>query len=363
MKGVSLLIIAGGKSSRLGQDKRFVEIGGVGLLELMLRKACAAGFDEIFLCVEEDQPALRTLADRFGATLLVDDIRGAGPLSGLAKGLKHVSTDWALAVSTDMPFFEFEVVRPLMKHFSSTSAVVPKVGGKRQMLAAFYRRELTEIFSAALADGQRKIMTALEGVPHVVEEVPRGELFFNVNTPADLRLARGRAANLSRSTPIVSIVAPKSGTGKTTFIERLTKIFSDRGVTIGVVKSDAHGFNLDVEGKDSWRFQNAGAKSVAVVSPDSWFMIQKTDGREPFINIVEKMTGVDLILTESRTRKIFPTISLWRGLGEKIIDENICAVFTVEPQPSDEISEFDLNDADAAEQIVSFLAGMRCRST
>ena len=51
---ISLLIIAGGKSSRLGTDKRFVEVGGVGLLEKILCKASAENFDDIFLCVEEE---------------------------------------------------------------------------------------------------------------------------------------------------------------------------------------------------------------------------------------------------------------------------------------------------------------------
>ena len=124
-----------------------------------------------------------------------------------------------------------------------------------------------------------------------------------------------------------------------------------------MIKSDAHGFNLDIEGKDSFRFQKAGAKSVAVVSPKSWFMIRQTEEREHFLNIAEKMTGVDLILTEGRTQAIFPAISLWRGLGDKILDEKICAVFTSEPKISSDIYEFNLDDLASAEKILKFLAG------
>ena len=67
-KNFSLVIIAGGKSSRLGRDKRFVEVGGVGLLEKILGKA-AEDFAEIFLCVEENLPALKILAEKFGRTI------------------------------------------------------------------------------------------------------------------------------------------------------------------------------------------------------------------------------------------------------------------------------------------------------
>lgn len=360
---ISLLIIAGGKSSRLGVDKRFVEVGGVGMLENILRKAQAQNFAEKFLCVEEELPALKILAQQYGAKILVDEIHDAGAMSGIANGLARIETDWALAVSADMPFFDFKILESLTEKFLA-QAVIPEVGGRHQMLAAFYRRELAELFSRELSTGQRKIFAAIKKIPHEVVKLSCEENFFNVNTPADLRLARGRAENLKRSTPIISIVAPCSGTGKTTFIERLVKNFSAQGIRVGVIKSDVHGFNLDVEGKDSFRFQSAGAKSVAVISPKSWFMIQHTDERENFLSIAEKMTNVDLILTESRTRNFFPTISLWRGRGEVIADEKVSVIFSVEPQKSNDIFQFDLNDLDAAEKICRFLAGFTlcCKS-
>ena len=327
------------------------------MLEKILRKAVAEDFAEIFLCVEENLPALKILAERFGAKLLVDEIKSSGPMAGLAVSLANVRTEWALAISADMPFFEFEALFPLTEKFSAAQAVVPIVDGKFQPLAAFYRRELAEIFSRELLSGQRKIFSAIKKVPHELTELSGEEKFFNVNTPADLRLARGRAENLSRSTPIISIVAPSSGTGKTTFIERLVKIFSAQKISVGVIKSDAHGFNLDVEGKDSWKFQSAGAKSVAVVSPNGYFFIEKTAERENFLKIAEEM-NVDLILTESRTKNLFPTISLWRGKGEVIKNEKIAAIFTSKPEKSDDIYQFDINDMESAEKICKFLAAI-----
>ena len=77
-KNLSLLIVAGGKSSRLGVDKRFVEVGGVAMLENILRKAAAFDFAEKFLCVEGKLPALETLSEQFGAELLLDKIRDSG---------------------------------------------------------------------------------------------------------------------------------------------------------------------------------------------------------------------------------------------------------------------------------------------
>lgn len=359
---ITLLIIAGGKSSRLGSDKRFVEVGGVGLLEKILHKSQAVDFAEKFLCVEEELPALKILAERYGAPLLVDEIHDAGALAGIANGLRHVKTDWALTVAADMPFFEFEALRPLAATLSAeVQAVIPLVGGKPQPLAAFYRRELANFFSHELNCGRRKILSAIKTVAHALADLPGEDFFFNVNTRADLRLARGRAENLSRPTPTISIVAPESGTGKTTFIERLIKIFAAQGIQVGVIKSDAHGFQLDTAGKDSFRFQTAGARSVAVVSPQNWFMIQRTDRRADFADVARQMTGIDLILTESRTHGTCPAISLWRGKGSVIADETVAAIFTSEPAFDDAIARFDLNDLPAAERLCKFLAGLRLK--
>ncbi|MBR0060725.1 MAG: molybdopterin-guanine dinucleotide biosynthesis protein B, partial [Selenomonadaceae bacterium] len=312
-KNLSLLVVAGGKSSRLGVDKRFVEIGGVGMLENILRKAAAFNFAEKFLCVEEKLPALETLSKRFGAELLVDKIRDAGPMAGLANGLERIKTDWALAISADMPFFDFEILKPLIKDLTPAQAIIPEVGGRRQMLAAFYKKDLAEIFEQELAVGQRKLFAAIKKLPHELIKISGEEIFFNVNTRADLRLARGRAENLKRTTPIISIIAPTSGTGKTTFIEKLVKIFAAQGISVGVIKSDAHEFNLDVKGKDSYRFQEAGAQSVAVVSKSGWFLINRTTERAELSSLTTHMNGVDIILIESRAHGTFPAISLWRG--------------------------------------------------
>ncbi len=258
------------------------------------------------------------LAKKYGAKILVDEITAAEPLAGIVSGLTRSKNSWALAGAADMPFFDFEILNFPMPE---VLAVVPKVGGRLQMLGAFYLLELA--------------MGA--------------EIFFNVNTPADLRLARGLAENLARKLPVISIVAPCSGTG--TFIEKLLRNLSGR-LKIGVIKSDAHGFNLDVEGKDSDKFQKAGAAGVAVVSSSGWFMTQKTDGRADFNRIAEKFDGVDLILTESRTRGIFPAVSIWRGLGEVVADEKVAAIFSSAAVEAEGIYR-------AAFEAVLFLAGFK----
>ena len=353
---ISLLIIAGGKSSRLGTDKRFVEIGGISLLENILKKSARQNFSEILLCVECNSLHINRIAEKYNAKIIVDEIQNSGALSGIANGLKHAKNDWSLAISCDIPFLEFDILKSFT--LSEASAVIPITGEKKQLLCAFYHKSASEIFFDELKHNQRKILTAVEKISHQFVEISNCEsYFFNVNTPADLRLAQGRFENLSRQIPMISITAPCSGTGKTTFIEKVTKKLTAEGFKIGVIKSDSHGFNVDIEGKDSKIFQNAGAKSVAVVAPTGFFLIQKTDERESFLKIAEKFDDVDLILTESRTHGIFPVLSLWRGFGEVIQNENVAAIFSITPEKSSDIFQADLNDIETATGLILFLAG------
>ena len=357
---LSLLIIAGGKSSRLGRDKRKLKLGELPLLESTLCQGRKANFSEIFLCAEAPSPFLTELAEKYGAALLFDEKQGLGPVSGLAQGLGHLTTSWALAMAGDMPFLDLEeLCRWGATLPTSELALVPVIQGRLQPLAAFYRQETATYFQKALHDNIRKIRQVLEAFPcNKGEYTGSPSHFFNINTPADWRLAQGRFANLKRRVPLISITAPASGTGKTTFIEKLLPRLKERGIRTGVIKSDSHGFNLDMEGKDSCRFSEAGAESVAVVSPQGWFMVQKTQNRAPFEDIAAKMEGVDLILTESRSHGILPALSLWRDKGDPLTGEDAAALFTSSPHSeTNNLYEYDLNDIEKAVELCLFLMG------
>lgn len=357
---VTLLLVAGGLSSRMGRDKRWLPLGGTGLLERTLLKAQAEHFRAIILCVEDARLELKALAERYGAALCLDSSKCQGPMAGLAAGLAHMTTQWALAVSGDMPFFDFAAVRPLQEACRpEVQVVLPVVSGRQQPLAGFYHKSLAGACKASLAQGERRLGRLIAKTPHAEIEVRDKDAFFNVNTPSDLRLARGRIANETRRVPIVSIVAPASGTGKTTFIERLLPRLQAQGLRVGVVKSDSHGFQLDQEGKDSWRFQRAGVRSVAVVSPAGWVLMQKTGERASLEQVAAKMEGIDLLLSESRTHGTCPTLSLWRGRAEPMTGDDVVAVFAqgLAPGSWPDVRQFDLDDMETATKLCLFLMG------
>jgi molybdopterin-guanine dinucleotide biosynthesis adapter protein len=97
---------------------------------------------------------------------------------------------------------------------------------------------------------------------------------------------------------VVSFVAASSNSGKTTLIEKIVPLLKIRGLRVAVIKHASGGFDLDTPGKDSWRFQQAGADSVILVGPDRVVLMKKTEHR-PSHEELEQLAGdVDIALYE-----------------------------------------------------------------
>jgi len=114
--------------------------------------------------------------------------------------------------------------------------------------------------------------------------------------------------------PVVSIVA-KSGTGKTTLLEKLIGELKRRGYTVGAVKHDAHQFDIDREGKDSWRLTRAGADTMLITSPAKVAMVkQNRHAAEPSLAeaIAAYCGDLDIVLTEGFKKSSMPKIEVHR---------------------------------------------------
>ena len=352
---IGVLVIAGGRSSRMGRDKRFLALAGCSMLEGLLKKTAAIPFRERYLCGAEASEKLSVLCSAYGLVFVADARPAAGPLEGIRSGLAQLRADYALAVSCDMPLFAYEHLRPLLAAVNGELAIIPVVGGRRQPLAGLYHRQILPVVERALEQGENKIGQVIEQVPHKLVELVDSDAFFNVNTPADFRLVQGRLLNERRPVPMITVSAPQSNTGKTTFIEKLIPHLKAQGLRVGVVKGDCHGYDVDEKGKDSWRFRQAGADGVAVVSPAGYFIQQRTEQRASLLAIAERLTDVDVVLLESRSHGTAPKISLWRGLGQLVVDDDTVAVFSSGEHGDLSVRQYDLDDIAAAVRLVQFL--------
>src|SRR5665648_308213 len=126
------------------------------------------------------------------------------------------------------------------------------------------------------------------------------------------------------SIPVISFVAAKSGSGKTTLMVKVIKELKAEGLKIATIKHDAHSFDMDKPGKDTWRMAEAGANIVAISSPKKLAIIEKVDDEKTLDEIIERISGVDLILTEGFKKGGKPSIEVFRSavhrelLGEAV---------------------------------------------
>lgn len=137
------------------------------------------------------------------------------------------------------------------------------------------------------------------------------------------------------STPIIAFSA-WSGTGKTTIIEKLIKELKRRKLKVAAIKHDAHDFEIDREGKDSWRFTRAGADVAAVSSgTKTAFVISRP---LDLSGVVSGISDVDIILAEGYNNEDLPCIGISRmdtGKGFRRPCSSYIALITDDPSCND----------------------------
>lgn len=152
------------------------------------------------------------------------------------------------------------------------------------------------------------------------------------------------------SIPAVSFVA-RSGTGKTTLLEKVIAELKQRGYRVGALKHDAHRFDIDHPGKDSYRLTAAGADAMVICSPEKLALV-KRHAAAPSVEelIVTYFGGMDIVLTEGFRQSVLPTIEVHRRdrnpallcRGEED-DPTLVAVASDEPLQLD-VPVLDIND-------------------
>jgi molybdopterin-guanine dinucleotide biosynthesis protein A len=186
--GLAAFILAGGKSTRMGTDKAFVDYEGSTLLARALSLARSVSSDVRVVGSPEKFAAF--------APVVEDVFRDRGPLGGIHAGLRASAKELNLFLAVDTPFLSEEFLRYLMNQAVDAplaTVVVPRTGGCWQPLCSIYRREFANAAESALRAGRNKIdRLFVEGRTRVIEEQEMEAagfspaLFRNLNTPEEL---------------------------------------------------------------------------------------------------------------------------------------------------------------------------------
>ena len=185
---LSVIILAGGESRRLGIDKSLLEVEGQPLIARAVRKLAALSDDLIVVTNEPTRYEPLALAARF----VPDERRGMGSLMGIYSGLKAARHTHALAVACDMPFLSLPLLRFLVPLAEGHEVVIPRLNGLVEPLHAIYGKACLPFMAMLLDQDRRKIIAFFPEVRvRYVEEQeldlfdPLRLSFVNVNTPED----------------------------------------------------------------------------------------------------------------------------------------------------------------------------------
>lgn len=342
---VSLALLAGGRSRRMGRDKAFAEFAGQTLIE-RLRDLVAPGFAHVCV-VTKETARYRDL----GLPVIADVRPEDSPTVGVYSAVLASPTPRVLCLGVDLPF----VTRGLLERLAALSepyeAFVPRDGSGLQPLCAVYGRQTLPALELMLDQDERRLDRVFERVRTGYLDVRRMDLgdpnvlFVNVNTPADLAQARRRAqdgggieppgaggdgrgaggstaldlaprvVDFMRRTPLptVSFVGKKKS-GKTTVLAGVIAELTRRGRRVAAIKSDQHGFSIDVPGTDSHTLREAGADVTLVASPEHVAMMSRVPQPVPLLGLVWRLREpLDIVLTEGFARQPAPKIEVSRA--------------------------------------------------
>ena len=320
MPALSLLILAGGKSSRMKKDKSQLPWQDSTTLTHMLTNSYVYPFERTvissnriiepqelpdFIRKKTKQREHTTeyihLGDKRRLSVVSDLYTDCGPLGGMEAAMRLYPSDCWLILAVDLPFYDFSRLPALLAADTPEyDAVIPVINGRENPLAALYKGRVYEKIRTALADGDYRVRKIYNKKAAFIDETPYARHYLNMNTPIAYKEALACAANQSRPVPVVSITAETSGTGKTHLTTQVIKELSDQGYKVGYVKSTHHMPSGPKQSSDTDLATRAGAVCTALIP----------DGPEKKCSIEHAAFSmpVDLVLIESRRHGLFPKL-------------------------------------------------------
>jgi cyclic pyranopterin monophosphate synthase len=146
---------------------------------------------------------------------------------------------------------------------------------------------------------------------------------------------------------IINLVAAQSETGKTTILEKLIPELKKLGLRVAVLKGHLHHYDLDLPGKDSWRFARAGAEISGLTTPDSYILVGSSKTKSGISAATELLRDFDLIIVEGNKKSNNPKIEVVRSAvnREPLLPDNTIAVVSDRDDLNLDIPVLQLDDS------------------
>src|SRR3972149_6983321 len=186
-KGIPItgILLAGGKSSRMGRDKGLIYAGDKTFTDIILEKMKPA-VDALMIIANNDEYC------RFGIPVIKDIIPDRGPLGGIYTGLHYSKTEWNMILSCDIPFVNTELLYFLIQQINEYDVIIPVHYRRTEPLCALYRKSCKEKIRMLLEQKKLKVKDAVRqfNVHYLKvsgQSFYNSKLFDNINTGKELQ--------------------------------------------------------------------------------------------------------------------------------------------------------------------------------
>lgn len=177
----SLLVLAGGESSRMGRPKAWLEVGDTNLLRYVVERLAPA-FSEVMVSFAEPEQLEQLVPYR----VVFDRKRSAGPLAGIEAGLVAARHDVVFALACDMPYVTRTLAELAVAAARSCDAAIPRIEGRPEPVCGAYRKTALPAIIGALEAGRFKASEVTDQLEVTWLEGLDADQFQSLNTPADL---------------------------------------------------------------------------------------------------------------------------------------------------------------------------------
>jgi molybdopterin-guanine dinucleotide biosynthesis protein A len=185
-KNITGVILAGGKSSRMGTDKGFLKLNGKLFIEHIIA-ALTPFVSEIIIVSNHPE------YDNFKLKRVPDFVENAGPLAGVYSGLLASKTENNLVLSCDIPLINSEILAELVRQIDDVSEIIQiESNGKTMPLISVYNKSCETVFSSLLNQGERRLRFAVNQckVKNILLNKEQEKRVSNINTPEQLKEIR-----------------------------------------------------------------------------------------------------------------------------------------------------------------------------
>ncbi len=318
---ISTGVLAGGKSSRMGENKALLTINNKRFLDRITDELSI--FDEVLVSAASKNDYKDIKYDVYG-----DEHKEIGPIEGIYQIVSHAANEYVFVCAVDMPFVSAELVSYMAEFISSDyDCYVMMDDTHIHPLCAIYSKAVLPVIEKLIAEGKYRLMGILNSLRTKYIRLESTcfdkKVVKNINTKDEYK---------KLVLPAVFCVSAVKDSGKTGLIIKLINEFIDDGYTVGVIKHDGHDYIMDYEGTDTSRYRAAGAVMSTIFS-DTQYSVNFSGKKslEDMIELVKK--ECEIIIIEGAKKSKYPKVEVVRKeISDKIVcdeDSLICVATDV----------------------------------